>query len=292
MSGSPRVSYLGPPGTFSGDALRAASGGDAHEAVAYATIADALRAVAEGRAELGFVPLENSIEGSVRPTLDALAFDVSELEIVGEYDHPISQALIAASELQLAAVTEVHSHPQAAAQCARFLRDRLPQATIVAAPSTADAVRSLASGPPGRAALGAAGATELYGGVVLAAAVEDEPGNVTRFVWAARAGVESVPGGGRWRTTLIFAELGEDQPGALVEALVELSSRGVNMTRIESRPRREGFGRYMFFLDVDGRADDPAVADAIAALRTKAASVRILGSYQIGSPGVPRSAGG
>ncbi|UJA18749.1 prephenate dehydratase [Thermoleophilia bacterium SCSIO 60948] len=287
MSGSPRVSYLGPPGTFSGDALRVASAGESHDAAAYATIADALRAVAEERAELAFVPIENSIEGSVRPTLDALAFDVPQLEIVGEYDHPISQALIAAAPAAFSEITEVHSHPQAAAQCARFLRAELPSATIVAAPSTADAIRSLAGGPPGRAALGAAGAAELYGGVVLAEAVEDEPGNVTRFVWVARADLAEQRGGGTWRTTLIFAELGEDEPGALVAALVELSSRGVNMTRIESRPRREGLGRYMFFLDLDGRSDDPRVAEAISALRSKAASVRVLGSYPIGRTGVP-----
>ena len=287
MSAGPRVAYLGPPGTFSGDALGAASRDDAHTAVAYATIADALRAVSEGRAELGFVPLENSSEGSVRPTLDALAFDVTELEIVGEYDHPISQALIAAAPIELAAIREVHSHPQAAAQCSRFLRERLPQALIVAAPSTADAIRGLEHGPGGRAALGAAGAAELYGGSVLAASVEDEPGNVTRFAWVAPAGFAVAPGAGRWRTTLIFAELGEDRPGALVDALVEVSSRGVNMTRIESRPRRLGLGRYMFFVDLEGRAGEEPVEAAIAALRTQAASVRILGSYPVESAGVP-----
>jgi prephenate dehydratase len=121
---------------------------------------------------------------------------------------------------------------------------------------------------------------------VLCEGVEDEPDNLTRFVWIAPAGT-SASGDGRWRTTLCFSELGADHPGALVEALTEFSSRDVNLTRIESRPLRRGLGRYMFFIDLDGPASDAAVAAAIEALREKAENVRVLGSYPIESRGVP-----
>jgi prephenate dehydratase len=135
-------------------------------------------------------------------------------------------------------------------------------------------------------ALGAASAARIYGCVVLREGVEDNPDNVTRFVWIAPEGTR--PSGiGPWRTTLVFSELGADHPGALVEALTEFSSREVNLTRIESRPLRQGLGRYMFFCDLDGSADDEPVAEAIQALRGKAESVRILGSYPIVANGIP-----
>ena len=128
------------------------------------------------------------------------------------------------------------------------------------------------------AAIGARAAAELYGGTVLEEGIEDEAANVTRFVWIAPAGAEP-RGGGAWKTSLVFAELGEDHPGALVDALREFSSREVNLTRIESRPLRLGLGRYMFFCDLEGAVADDAVAEAIEALRGKAESVRVLGSY-------------
>ncbi len=115
--------------------------------------------------------------------------------------------------------------------------------------------------------------------------VEDEPGNVTRFAWLAPEGVSPEREDGKdWRTTLIFSELGADHPGALVDALYEISNREVNMTRIESRPRRFELGRYMFFIDLEGAETDPAVAEAIGALRNKAENVRVLGSYPIDGP--------
>jgi prephenate dehydratase len=140
------------------------------------------------------------------------------------------------------------------------------------------------------AALGARSAALIYGCAVLAEGVEDSPDNVTRFVWIAPAGTRAA-GDGPWRTTLVFAELGEDKPGALVDALVEFSSRGVNLTRIESRPRRRGLGRYMFFCDLEGSADDPVVAEAIEGVETKAESVRVLGSYPVEVRGIPGGGG-
>ena len=281
-----RITYLGPQGTFSDDALRAAVGDLAVETDPRPTVYEAIAAVAEGAAERAFVPFENSLEGAVRATLDSLAFDARSVTIAGEHDHPVSHSLIARTPLELGEIEAVLSHPQASAQCARFIRERLPQAETRAAGSTAEAVRVVSESDEPWAALGAASAAGLYGAVVLREGVEDEPDNVTRFVWVAPEGTQ-VSGEGPWRTSLIFSELGEDHPGALVDALTELSSRGVNMTRIESRPLRRGLGRYMFFIDLDGAGAEPTVAEAIEALRGKAASVRLLGSYPIEGKGVP-----
>ena len=246
------------------------------------TIHDAVMAVALGEADRALVPFENSIEGSVRPTLDALAFDAESVSIAGEHDHEISQSLIARAETDLDAIEVVVSHPQPSAQCARFLREELPQAEIRATDSTAEAVRQVSESDGRWAALGSASTAEIYGCVVLREGVEDEKGNVTRFAWLAPEGVRAEPEPDQaWRTTLIFSELGADHPGALVDALYEISNREVNMTRIESRPRRYELGRYMFFIDMEGADTDPPVAEAIGALRNKAENVRVLGSYPI-----------
>ena len=122
--------------------------------------------------------------------------------------------------------------------------------------------------------------------------VEDVPDNVTRFVWIAPAGT-GVDGPEPWKTSLVFSELGEDHPGALVEALLEFSNRNVNLTRIESRPLRQGLGRYMFFIDLEGRTSDDVIAEAVDGLRSKAETVRILGSYPAGSRhGIPGAEAG
>jgi prephenate dehydratase len=281
-----RVAYLGPAGTFSEDALRAASAGAEIEPLPQPTIYDAITAVEERRADRALVPFENSIEGSVRATLDALAFDAESVAIVGEHDHPISNSLIAARELALGEIVAVYSHPQASAQCSRFIRAELPNADVRSATSTAEAVRTVADSPEPWAALAGPSAAAIYGAVVLREAVEDESDNVTRFVWLAPAGTQPT-GGGTWKTTLSFSELGADHPGALVDALTEFSSRDVNLTRIESRPLRRGLGRYMFFCDLEGPIDDPAVGAAIDALRGKAENVRVLGSYPQDAAGIP-----
>ena len=281
-----RIAFLGPAGTFSEDALYAAAGEAAIEPVAAASVYDAINAVSEGAVERALVPFENSIEGSVRATLDTLAFEAEGVAIVGEHDHPITHALIAKSELPLEQIELVLSHPQPSAQCARFIRENLPGATVRAAASTAEAVREVSESDERWAALGAASAAEIYGCVVLRDGVEDEPDNVTRFVWIAPEGTKPA-GEGAWRTTLVFSELGADHPGALVEALTEFSDREVNLTRIESRPLRRGLGRYLFFIDLEGSIEDPVVAEAIEALRGKAEKVRLLGSYPVDGPGVP-----
>jgi prephenate dehydratase len=282
-----RVTYLGPPGTFSEDALRAASGGREIEAIPSASVYDAIVAVREGRADRALVPFENAIEGAVTATLDTLAFDADGLALVGEYDLPIRHCLIAREQLPLERIEVVLSHPQASSQCARFIRENLPQAEVRGAPSTAEAVRTVAESDAPWAALGAESAAGLYGAAVIRAGVEDETDNVTRFVWVAPEGT-TPSGSGPWRTSMVFSELGEDHPGALVDALQVFSGREINLTRIESRPLRRGLGRYQFFLDVEGSADDDPLASAIEDLRSKAETVRVLGSWPIEAPpGVP-----
>ena len=275
-----KIAYLGPAGTFTEDALREAAAGQEFEPLRTATVHDAILAVEAGEAERALVPFENSIEGSVRSTLDALAFETLRVTIVGEHDYAVQANLIARRPLELDAISVVHSHPQPLAQCARFLRESLPGAERRSASSTAEAVRIVCESDQPWAAIGARAAAELYGGEVLREGIEDEVGNVTRFVWIAPAGTEP-SGAGEWKTSLVFSELGEDHPGALVDALREFSSREVNLTRIESRPLRQGLGRYMFFCDLEGSTSEEDVAAAIAALRTKAESVRVLGSYPV-----------
>jgi prephenate dehydratase len=278
---SGRIAYLGPAGTFTEDALIRALDGERFEPLVASTIFDAILAVEKGEAERAFVPFENSIEGAVRSTLDTLAFEVGDVTIVGEFDYAVKVSLIAREVRPLDEITAVLSHPQASAQCGRFLRESLPGAELRATPSTADAVRAVSESDEPWAALGANGAASVYGCVALRDGVEDSEENVTRFVWIAPVGTEPA-GAEPWKTTLVFAELGEDHPGALVEALLEFSRREVNLTRIESRPRRQGLGSYMFFVDLEGRDSDPQVADAIEGLRGKAESVRLLGSYPTG----------
>ena len=278
---SMRIAYLGPAGTFTEDALREAlPPGEDFEALRMPTVHDAILAVERGDAERALVPFENSIEGSVRSTLDTLAFEADGVTIVGEHDFAVRAMLLAREELGLDEIAAVLSHPQPLAQCARFLRENLPAAELRSVSSTAEAARLVGESGEPWAAIGADAAAELYGCQVLREGIEDEANNVTRFVWIAPAGTEAA-GGGAWKTSLVFSELGEDHPGALVEALQEFSSRGVNLTRIESRPLRSELGRYMFFCDLDGATADGAVAEAISALCKKAETVRILGSYPV-----------
>lgn len=277
-----KISFLGPAGTFTEDALREALPADEEiEALRTPTVHDAILAVERGEAERALVPFENSIEGSVRSTLDTLAFDTAAVTIVGEHDFRVHAHLIAREAIELEQVSAILSHPQPLAQCAGFLRQHLPGVERRSVSSTAEAVRMVGESVRPWAAIGAHAAADLYGCTVLREGIEDEADNVTRFVWIAPQDAE-VEGEGLWRTSLVFSELGADHPGALVDALQEFSSRGVNLSRIESRPLRQGLGRYMFFCDLEGAVTDPAISEALASLREKAESVRILGSYPSG----------
>ncbi|MBA3866653.1 MAG: prephenate dehydratase [Solirubrobacterales bacterium] len=277
-----RIAYLGPAGTFTEDALLEAAPAGGFEPLRTTTIPDAILAVQSGEADRALVPIENSIEGSVRPTLDTLAFEAERVTIFGEHDYAVRDHLIAREGVELEEVEAVLSHPQPLAQCARFLRENLAGVELRSVSSTAAAVRMVSESVRPWAAIGARAAAGLYDCTILREGIQDEETNVTRFLWIAPAGTEP-EGGGPWKTSLVFSELGDDHPGALVDALAEFSSRQINLSRIESRPLRRELGRYMFFCDLEGAAEDPPVAEAIAQLRTKADSVRLLGTYPLGA---------
>jgi prephenate dehydratase len=272
-----RVAYLGPAGTHSEEALRASAPEGAEE-LPCPTIYDAVMAVQDGVADRAVVPIENALEGGVAVTLDTLVLEAVDVRIGAELVHPIHHCLIAARALEPSSIRRLVSHPQAIAQCARFLREQLPDAEHVSAPSTADAVASLRDSDGSTAALGTRLAAELYGRELIAADVEDHPDNVTRFVWLAPATAVHEPEGPA-KTTIVFWGAGDEAPGWLVDVLGELSSRAVNLTRIESRPRRIRLGHYMFVADLDGAASRPPVRDALEALGSHVEEVRVLGSY-------------
>jgi prephenate dehydratase len=276
-----RIAYLGPAGTFTEDALGEAVPKGDFEPLRTATIHDAILAVEGGEADRALVPFENSIEGSVRWTLDTLAFEAEAVTIVGEHDYAVRAHLIVREPVELEEIEAVLSHEQPLAQCARFLREQLAGVETRSVSSTAAAVRMVAESVRPWAAIGARAAADLHDCHILCEGIQDQADNVTRFVWIAPAGTEP-SGGGPWKTSLVFSELGEDHPGALVNALREFSDREINLTRIVSRPLRSGLGRYMFFCDLEGAATDDDVAAAIASLRGKAESVRLLGSYPLG----------
>jgi prephenate dehydratase len=280
-----RVGYFGPEGTFTQEALLAATRRCELELVPLPTIYDTVMAVHEGLVERALVPIENSLEGSVNATLDALAMETEDVAIVGETVHPIRHCLIARKPLELSEIETVVSHPQATGQCARFIRTRLPNARVLAGSSTADAVRTVAEHDGAWAALGNRLAAERYGCVVLRSGVEDVADNETRFVWLAPAGAPPGPPGqdgqpiGPWKTAIVFWGVGSEAPGWLVRCLSELAQREVNLTRIESRPRKQGLGRYMFFADIEGRDTEPHVVEALSGLATHVEALRTLGSF-------------
>jgi prephenate dehydratase len=271
-----RVGYLGPEGTFTEQAAQRVAG----ERVPFATVHDVVEAVSTGAVERGVVPIENSLEGAVNATLDALAVDFPGVAIVGESVLAVHQALIAREPLELGAITTVLSHPQGLAQCARFLRGELPGAQLVATTSTAEAVRDVAASPDPRAAIAPARAAALHGAVVLRERIEDDPDNATRFVVLAAASSEPPSGDGPFKTSVLFAGAGDSSPGWLVRCLSEFAFRGVNLTKIESRPRRRQLGHYLFLVDLEGAAHGAAAADAIDGLRKHCEEVRVLGTYE------------
>ncbi len=270
------MAFLGPLGTFTEEALLTQGDYAAATLEPCPSIADVLEAVRSSRADVGFAPIENAIDGVVRDTLDALIFDV-DLLIQREVVLDVHLHLMAPPGTELAGVRRVVSYPVALAQCRRFVADRLPGAELVAATSTADAARQVGrDAVPGTAALAPRLAADLYGLRVLAEDVEDFSGNQTRFVAVARTGVPDPTGHDR---TSIVCFQDADRPGSLHGILGQFSARNINLTRLESRPTKQGLGEYCFAIDLAGHLADEVVADCLRDLRAELADVKFLGSY-------------
>jgi len=271
-----RVGYLGPPGTFSEEALSRCDLAAAAERRDYPTIADAFEAVARGEVDCGLLPIENSLEGSVTATLDLLVHRPG-LRIRREVLLPIRQNLLARPGVELAEVKRILSIPIAAAQCQAFLRARLPGVPIEPALSTAEAAR-LAAARPDAAAVASRAAAERYGLALLAEDIQDGEGNTTRFVLVAR---EDEKPTGRDRTSIAFT-LDRDRPGGLYDVLGVFAQRHINLSKIESRPSKQALGHYVFFIDFEGHRSDPCGGEAIAGVLERVHALHLLGSYPRG----------
>lgn len=302
------LGFLGPKGTFTEEALlatlAAAPGGPAHPRseepselptaasepdayaepliVPFASLSDTVQAVSEGAVDCALVPIENSIEGSVAVTVDLLAHEVSNLQVVREVRLPIRHRLIARHGVALEDITKVVSHPHANAQCRKWLRLHLPGVDVEAANSTAGAVERVAAAGEPWAAIGTALAAREHGCVVLEDSIEDHDDNETRFIFLARVRErQDLPE--PYKTSVVCRIL-RDQPGALLLILQEFAHRYINLTKIESRPSKRGLGDYIFLIDLEGKVGDPQVADALRCLTCKLLEVKVLGSYPVGVP--------
>ncbi len=250
------------------------------------TVPDVVNAVEAGRADLGVIPLENSIEGSVPVTLDTLAFD-TDLLVQREVDLPVTLQLCVYPGTKLSDITSVASHPHGNAQCRLWLAAKLPEVMVEAANSTSDAARQVAEAGPGsgKAAICNASAAPLYGLEVLEADMQDHEGNVTRFVVLGRG----IPGPTGHDKTAIVCFQREDRPGSLLAILSEFAARAINLTKLESRPTKQAIGDYCFFLEFEGHIAEELVAGCLRDLAAKQAEVKFLGSYPVAGAEVARS---
>ena len=265
-----RVAFLGPEGTFTHLAARHQFGGSS-QSLPQGTIQAVFQAVERQRADYGVVPVENATEGAVDTTLDA--FLDSPLQICAEILLPVDQALLLRPGLDLGGVRRVYSHPQALGQCRRWLEAHLPQADRIEAPSTSEAARLAREDAEG-AAVASELAADLFGLQVAETKIQDLAANATRFLVL---GPKSAEPTGRDRTTLLA--MAQDGPGALLRLLEPLARRGLNLSRIQSRPTRRKVWEYAFFLDVEGHAADAPMAEALIELEAACASLKVLGSY-------------
>ena len=271
------MGFLGPFGTFTEQAVRTQPDLDRGELVAFRSVPDVLDAVASGDLDFGVVPIENSIEGTVNFTQDALSFDY-ELLIQREVVLNIEHCLMAMPGTLIAEITSVLSIPVATAQCHRYLRENVGNAEIHAANSTADAAKTVAANAvAGVAAIAPRNAAALYGLNILATDIADHEGNQTRFVVVGKSGIPA-PTGHDITGIVVFQRA--DEPGSLISILQEFAARRVNITNLLSRPTKDGgLGDYCFVMYLEGHIADELVADALRALHAKQGGVKFLGSY-------------
>jgi prephenate dehydratase len=277
------IAFLGPEGTFTEEALRSEADLAGGTLLAQTTFAHVLAAVSDGTADFGFVAIENSIEGTVNVTLDQLVFE-RDLLIVREVVTPISENLLGVPGARVRDVKRVVSFPVATAQCRAWLARHLPDATEVAATSTAEAVRQVAlAGEADAAAIGPALAAERHGLKVLAAGIEDHDHNVTRFVLVARPEAGIPPPSGHDKTSVVCFQ-SADRPGSLRRILGQFAARDINLVKLESRPTKRGLGDYCFIIDFEGHVADEVVADCLRDLHTTLRRLKFLGSYPAAGP--------
>ncbi len=270
------IAYLGPEGTFTESAARLVTGSDEPGALRpYGDVTDVLRAVSDGEVSVGVVPIENTLEGSVTATLDALAFE-TDLLIQGELELPITLVAAARTDVELDAVTEVVSHPVALAGARRWLTSTLPEAGRTPAASTARAAELVAAGDTPSLAIANPLAAERYGLRIVARDISDRPGNVTRFIVVGHG----VPAPTGWDKTSMVVFIEANRPGALLQLLEIFAERELNLTKIESRPTKAELGAYCFFLDVEGHLTGERVGDALAAVKRTHRDIKVLGSYR------------
>ena len=270
------IAFLGPAGTFTEEALFTQSDYSARKVLPVGGLPEVLEAVQTGLADLAFVPIENSIEGTVNATVDSLVFD-SDLLIQREVVLGVHITLAGPPGTDPGGIKRVLSFPHASAQCRRYLAERLPEVEVVPTNSTAEAARIV--GQEGRtdtAALAPRLAAELYGLDVLDPAVEDHDGNQTRFVSLATRGIPAPTGHDK---TSIVCFQHEDRPGSLFAILSEFAARSINLTKLESRPTKRGLGEYCFLIDLEGHVADEVIADCLRVLHAELAGVKFLGSY-------------
>ncbi len=266
-----KVAYLGPEGTFTQSAIGKHFAG-AVEELSLPTIEDVFRTVEAGEADYGVVPVENSTEGTVNHTLDM--FMTSALQICGEVELRIHHHLLG-TMADVNQIEHVAAHPQALAQCRRWLQQNLPAAKLVAATSNAEGAR-IAGESPGTAAIAGDAAAQVYGLNLLVEQIEDQSDNTTRFFVIGR---EAANASGNDRTSLLLSTKDTEGAGALHRLLEPLAEDDINMTRIESRPSRQRKWHYVFFIDIDGHVEDETMARALGHLEQKAQLFRVLGSY-------------
>ena len=277
-----KIAFLGPEGTFTEEALiKYIKDLKEYEKMPISTIQDVIKSVDRGEVWQGVVPIENSIEGSVNITQDILTFE-SDAKIIGEITIPIKHHLIGKKGTKIKNIKKILSHPHAAAQCRIFLAGKCAGCEIIAANSTAEAVKKLVSSESDTAAIGTKIAASIYDLEILFSDIEDSKENKTRFVII---GTIIPPKTGNDKTSIVCF-LKKDKPGSLFNILKEFAERNINLTRLESRPAKKDLGDYVFMIDMEGHIHDKTIYEAIESLRNKVYLVKILGSYPVWKGGL------
>ncbi len=273
------IGYLGPEGTFSEQAA-VNYDAEAHR-VAYASIPQVTAAIESGEVDEAVVPIENSLQGAVTDVLDFL-IRTKKTRITSELAIPVNNCLMVAEGTKPGDVELIYSHPQPLGQCRKYLAENFPQIELVASLSTAGAVEDMLASDQPAAAIGPRRAGEIYGAEIVAEGIQDNPSNFTRFVVLAAADHERT---GRDKTSIAFS-FDSDGPGLLYRAMGTFATRGINLTKIESRPTGESLGRYVFLADVEGHRSDELIIAALDELRGQTSELKVFGSYpQMERPG-------